>query len=127
MITTYTTPYHYFIIPFTPEQIDSVYITYAQNGENVIEKTITDTSTIIPATKLDNAVFGNEVPPSMNPTDSIITIHLTQEETSQFHFYPAAEKNIAIIQVRVKTATEEVHASRPIRDRISGVLKKEII
>ena len=127
MIQPYTTPYHYFIIPFKPEQVEKVYITYTQNGEIILDKTVDDISLIISATKVDNAYYGDETPPPTKLTDSIITIHLTQEETSQFHFYPAAEKNIAVIQVRVLTTTGNAYASRPIRDRISGVLKKEII
>ena len=35
MIIRGTTPYHSFIIPLTKEEIDTIYVTYWQNGEVV--------------------------------------------------------------------------------------------
>ena len=55
------------------------------------------------------------------------TIHLTQEDTLKFHFYPAAEKNVAVVQIRVLTTEGEAYASEPIHERIFGILKDGVI
>ena len=58
---------------------------------------------------------------------SQVVAHLSQEDTLAFTFYPAAEKNIAVIQVRVLTTDGEAYASLPVRERIFGVLKDGVI
>ena len=55
------------------------------------------------------------------------TIHLTQEDTLSFKFYPAAEKNITAIQIRILDSNGEAYASEVIHERIYGVLKEGII
>ena len=44
MITRGTTPYHSFIIPLTSDEIDTIYVTYLQNGEVVVDKSKEDMS-----------------------------------------------------------------------------------
>jgi hypothetical protein len=58
---------------------------------------------------------------------SQLTIHLSQEDTLKFHFYPAAKKNIAVIQIRILTKDGEAFASMPINERIFGVLHDGVI
>ena len=60
-------------------------------------------------------------------TSSKLTVHLTQEDTLKFHFYPAAEKNIAVIQFRIITNDGEAYVSEPIYKRIFGILKDGVI
>ena len=55
------------------------------------------------------------------------TVHLTQEDTLGFKFWPAAEKNIAVIQIRILTMDDEAFASMPINERIFGVLHDGVI
>ena len=58
---------------------------------------------------------------------SQLTLHLTQEETLKFHFYPAARKNIAVIHIRVLTTDGEAYSSEPIRERIFGTRRDGVI
>ena len=60
-------------------------------------------------------------------TYSQLTLHLTQEETLGFTFYPAAKKNIAVIQIRILTTEGEAYASEPVKERIFGVRHEGII
>ena len=134
MIIRGTTPYHSFILPLEPEQIQVLYITYLQNNTVILDKEYTSESKEIkiePYTdELENASMNeqqSEDEAAQDLTSSLITVHLTQEDTLNFHFYPAAEKNIAVIQIRVLTTDGEAYASEPIRERIFGVLKDGVI
>ena len=128
MIIRGTTPYHSFVLPLTTEEISEVYITYLQNNEIILDKSIGDSDSIEIINIQDE--FENA---SMNePLEDFIpscelTVHLTQEDTLKFHFYPAAEKNIAVIQIRVLTTDGEAYASEPVHERIFGVLKDGVI
>lgn len=113
MITRGTTPYHSFIIPLTSDEIDTIYVTYLQNGEVVVDKSKEDMS----ITDLNDG-SGEDIQPSCQ-----VEVHLTQEDTLSFTFYPAARKNVAVIQIRVKTIDGEAYTSDPIHERIMGVLK----
>ena len=125
MIIRGTTPYHSFVLPLKTEDISKIYITYLQNNEIIVDKTNAE----IEITDIDNE-FENA---SMNePLEDFIpscevTVHLTQEDTLGFHFYPAAEKNIAVIQIRVLTVDGEAYASEPVHERIFGILKDGVI
>ena len=125
MIIRGTTPYHSFVLPLKTEDISEIYITYLQNNEIIVDKTNAE----IEITDIDNE-FENA---SMNePLEDFIpscevTVHLTQEDTLGFHFYPAAEKNIAVIQIRVLTVDGEAYASEPVHERIFGILKDGVI
>lgn len=141
MITRGTTPYHSFILPLSTQQIETLYITYLQNGQVVLEKNLeeielhdllldTEDGFITDTNKGDslpeNNEFQNEDEQEVQ-SYSEATIHLTQEDTLAFKFWPAAEKNIAVIQVRAVTNDGEAFASEPIRERIFGVLKDGVI
>lgn len=128
MITRGTTPYHSFVLPLKTEDISEVYITYLQNREVILDKVLSE-SEAIEIVDIDDE-YENA---SMNePLEDFVpscelTIHLTQEDTLKFHFYPAAEKNIAVIQIRVLTTEGEAYASEPIHERIFGILKDGVI
>lgn len=125
MITRGTTPYHSFVLPLKTEDISEVYITYLQNNEIIVDKSISDVTIIDIDDEYENASM-NEPLEDFVPSCEL-TIHLTQEDTLKFHFYPAAEKNIAVIQIRVLTTEGEAYASEPIHERIFGILKDGVI
>lgn len=125
MIVRGTTPYHSFVLPLTSDQIDTLYITYMQNNEVILDKQLGEEGVEI----IDgNFEFENANVESLTDEDvslipgSQVTVHLAQEETLAFTFYPAARKNIAVIQVRVLTKDGEAFASMPVNERIFGVL-----
>ena len=127
MIIRGTTPYHDFTLPYTVEEIKELYITYLQNEEIILEKSLTSEGVSIcnVSDLYENASV--EETPQDAYTTSELTVHLSQEDTLSFHFYPAARKNIAVIQVRILTTDDEAYASDPIRERIMGVLKDGVI
>ena len=130
MITRGTTPYHTFTLPLSIDSISELFVTYLQNEQVVLEKSLSDGSATIEdvTNDFENASMEDlqseeiEVEPATK-----ITVHLTQEDTLKFHFYPAAEKNIAVIQIRVLDSDGEAYASNPIQERIFGVLKDGVI
>ena len=127
MIIRGTTPYHSFILPILAEDINTIWVSYCQNEEIIFTRTELDESMSV-----DNLtdLYENA---SMEPLTeeeeqySQLTIHLTQEETLKFHFYPAARKNIAVIQIRILTTDGEAYASAPVRERIFGVRPDGVI
>jgi hypothetical protein len=125
MITRGTTPYHSFVLPLKTEDISQVYITYLQNNEVILDKSISDVEITDIENEYENASM-NEPLEDFVPSCEL-TIHLTQEDTLKFHFYPAAEKNVAVVQIRVLTTEGEAYASEPIHERIFGVLKEGVI
>ena len=137
MLTRGTTPYHSFLLPFAAEDIQEIYITYYQNNELVIEKdmsgmTITDVNQDTLNGFITDYNKGDEFSSNDSETEdetvySQAVVHLSQEDTLGFKFYPAAEKNIAVIQIRVLTKDGEAYASLPVRERLFGVLKDGVI
>lgn len=130
MIVRGTTPYHTFIVPMQSESISEVYITYLQNNEVVLDKDKTDVTIKDIVLDTENAEIDDteltEEEPEVVPT-SQITLHLTQEDTLKFKFFPAAEKNIAVVQLRILDSDGEAYASDPVHERIFGVLKDGVI
>ena len=133
-----TTPYHSFTLPLPMEDVVEVYITYWQNGEVVLEKDINDVeltpieqdnNSFITDTNIGDDIGGNNQFYEEEEEIKICqaTVHLTQEDTLKFKFYPAAEKNIAAIQIRVLDGEDEAYASKVINERIYGVLKDGVI
>ena len=126
MIIRGTTPYHSFILPILAEQIEAIYVTYLQNNEVILDKSnLTDDFDIQNLLDLENANV--EILTPEERESSQLTLHLSQEDTLKFHFYPAAKKNIAVIQIRILTTDGEAFASMPINERIFGVLHDGII
>ena len=130
MIVRGTTPYHTFIVPMQSESISEIYITYLQNNEVVLDKDKTDVTIEDIVLDTENAEIDDteltEEEPEVVPT-SQITLHLTQEDTLKFKFFPAAEKNIAVVQLRILDSDGEAYASDPVHERIFGVLKDGVI
>lgn len=128
MIIRGTTPYHNFILPVLVEDIDAAYVTYLQNGKVILDKSsliegdmeINDLSDLY-----ENASMEQLTEEEQHSCQ--LTIHLTQADTLKFIFWPAARKNIAVIQVRLLTKDGEAFASDPIRERIFGVLHDGVI
>ena len=126
MIIRGTTPYHNFILPILAEEISAIYVTYLQNNEVVLDKSSsTDNFEITNLIDLENAQI--EDLSEEEQQSSQLTLHLSQEDTLKFHFYPAAKKNIAVIQIRILTNGGEAFASMPINERIFGVLHDGVI
>ena len=130
MIVRGTTPYHTFIVPMASESIEEVYITYLQNNEVVLDKDKTTVTIEDVELETENAKV-NDTELTEEETEAIptsqITLHLTQEDTLKFKFYPAAEKNIAVVQLRILDTNGEAYASDPMQERIFGVLKDGVI
>lgn len=135
MIMRGTTPFHSFILPFTSDSISDIYITYTQNGQLKVEKATTDIvleditnddSNGFITDENSGDSFGSNDANAVQPEDDTsycqATIHLTQEDTLAFEFFKAAEKNIAVIQIRL-LVDGEAYASFPVKERVFGVLK----
>lgn len=128
MIIRGTTPYHSFILPILAEEIKAVYVTYLQNDEVILDKSSLnpeDGITLTNLVDLENASV--EIMSEEEQASCQLSIHLTQEDTLAFTFYPAARKNIAVIQIRILTTDDEAFASMPINERIFGVLHDGVI
>lgn len=139
IITRGTTPTFDFVIPFTSDSIDEIYITFYQNGETVVEKRRSDV--VITDVEVDNTkpitdmVHGDSIvvndfdyePEAETEICADVSVKLTQEDTLGFTFHPAAEKNIAVVQIRLLDKSEDAYASDPIALRVYGVLKDGVI
>ena len=129
MIIRGTTPYHNFILPILAEDIDTLRVTYCQNEDEIIfrstEATDENMSIVNFVDMLENASM--EQLSEEEQECSQLTLHLTQEETLKFHFYPAARKNIAVIHIRVLTTDGDAYSSEPIRERIFGTRRDGVI
>ena len=136
MIIRGTTPYHRFILPLSAEDIETVYITYLQNNEVILDKSnITDEleiediveETEEPSEEIEEQEEQEETEEVEVLPSSQLTLHLTQEDTLKFHFYPAARKNVAVIQIRILKTDGEAIVSMPINERIFGALHDGVI
>ena len=136
MLRRYTTPYHHFILPFLTNEIDKVTLTYSQNGEILVTKEKQDVTIHDIQELLDNASMGEDIftllmskvgDVSAVAESSLLSVHLTQEETSRFTFHKAAEKNIALAQIRVLDTKGNAFVSRPIKIRVYGSTSEGVI
>ena len=125
MIIRGTTPYHNFILPLLAKDIKEIYVTYLQNKEVILDKSKEDVDINDLVNLYENASIEELSEDERNSCQ--LTVHLTQEDTLKFHFYPAAKKNIAVIQIRILTTDDEAFASMPINERIFGVLHDGVI
>jgi len=127
MIVRGTTPYHTFVLPMESSKIEEIYVTYLQNNEVILDKGISDITLTDDDIDTDNASVEPLEQGEGEGATTTVTVHLSQEDTLKFHFYPAAEKNIAVIQIRVLDSQGEAYASDPIHERIFGILKDGVI
>ena len=128
MIIRGTTPYHSFILPILVEDIDIIWVTYCQNEDIIFERSNEEPDErmeIINLLELENASM--EELTEEEQRCSQLTLHLTQEETLGFTFYPAAKKNIATISIRILTTDGEAYASEPVKERIFGIRHEGVI
>lgn len=99
-----TTPVHTYTVPYKADSIQRVYITYSQNGEPVVEKTIDDV-TISP----------------IDDTSCNVVAHLRQGDTLKFSVGEAT------VQLRILDTNGEAYASAEMRMRIDDILKDGVI
>lgn len=93
-----STPHHEFGIPFPKDAVSDVLITYAQEGEIIVEKTG------------ENVTVG----------DYSVSTDLTQEETLMFSVQPVS------IQLKIKTTEGRVIPSDILPVPVMLVLNKEV-
>ena len=133
MIIRYTTPYHNFVLPFRVDEIDDLDITYTQNGKEITHLGKNDVEIIDVSELIKNASMGqeyiNEIIKNSDELDysSVLKVHLTQEQTSLFTFYRAEEKNIALVQIRVRNIKNDSFNSRPIKIRVYGSISEGVL
>lgn len=127
MIIRGTTPYHNFTLPVLAEEIKAVYVTYLQNNKVILDKTNLRENEIEIHNTFELENTNMEVLTEEENHSCQLTVHLSQEDTLKFHFYPAAKKNIAIIQIRLLTKDGEAFASLPVNERIFGVFHDGVI
>lgn len=129
MLTRGTTPYHNFTLPMKSEDISELYVTYLQNNAVVLEKSLLDDGvTLVDITDMyENGEIDELTPSEEEVSGSQLTVHLSQEDTLNFIFYPDAKRNIAVIQIRLVTGDGEAFASLPVKERVFGVLKDGVI
>lgn len=125
MIIRGTTPYHSFVLPLLKEEIAELWFTYMQNNKVILQKTQADAELTNIVDLLENTSVEELDEEELNSCQAVL--HLTQEDTLKFTFWPAAEKNVAVIQVRLLTTNGEAYASDPVTERIMGVLQDGVI
>ena len=132
MIIRGTTPYHKFILPLSAQDIEAIYVTYSQNDEVILDKTNLvdefEINDIVEQSEESSEETNEEEQGEIEVLPSSqLTLHLTQEDTLKFHFYPAARKNVAVIQIRILKTDGEAIVSMPINERIFGALHDGVI
>lgn len=103
-MTRGTTPTHTFTLPdnLKTATLSAVYITYAQRGETVLEKTLNDVTN----------------------NNGVLTCKLTQADTLAFDVLDQRCKHDTVeVQVRMKTSDGAVMASNIISIPIMDILK----
>lgn len=95
-----TTPTLEFVLPFDTSILVNAYVTFEQNGELVLEKTLEDCVC----------------------QENMISVKLTQEETLKL-----TSGSITEIQIRAKTADGDALASNIIRESTGRILKEGVI
>lgn len=141
-ITRGTTPILNFVLPFNYTEVDNIYATFTQNGEKIIQldNSEFEVSPLLTETEnsdITDSNYGDSFPSNdinfegfdVNEDEGKYYINcalrLTEEQTLGFTFWPAAEKNIAIVQFKVVVG-EEVYVSDPVNFRIYGDLDGQV-
>lgn len=107
-----TSPTHTFIFDFDPQEMfKSMLITYAQNGENVIEKRMEDLS------------FAEDVDDEGDPV-YFAFLKLTQEETNRFS---TKLSSYVYIQIRALTMDDEAVVFQKYKTQLYDVLNDEVL
>ena len=101
-----TTPVHTFLVPFAPSDIANIYLTYSQNDETIVEKSL-------------DGLEIKEVEDEENT--ALVVAHLTQANTLAF------EVGVTFIQIRIYDRHGEAFASQQVRERVQEILKDGVI
>lgn len=102
-----TTQVHTFFMPFDLSNIRDIYVTYVQNEQEIIEKSIEDIN------------FEHQ--------KKAISVELSQYDTLLFHPYTLPGSDIVSIQIRLNTFDGRTMASHIMRTRVYDVLKQGVI
>ena len=102
MIYRGSTPTHTFVFPFELKNITNMYITYRQNGKNIVQKSF----------ETDFESFAADL------KNKEVSIALSQEDTLAFSCGEKYTDNIVEIQIRVLLDSGSVIISDPAHDRI---------
>jgi hypothetical protein len=94
-----STPTHYFRLPYAPEEIKEIWLTYSQSGANLLRKT------------MDELTY----------KDGVWSIRLTQEETNKF------SDVYATAQIRVLLNNGDSFPSEKFRLVVHDVLDDEVM
>lgn len=94
-----STPTHYFRLPYAPEEIKEIWLTYTQNGTKILRKTMND----------------------LTHDDGVWSIRLTQEETNKF------SDAWATAQIRVLLNNGDSFPSKEFRLVVHDVLDDEVM
>ena len=106
MIYRGTTPKHYFQFPFYQNEVESIFVSYWQQGSIKVEK------------QLNDVIF--------NSQDKTIEVDLSQEDTLSFekyNFLDKARDSLILIQIRTKLIDGQCWVCEPIKERLGDVLK----
>lgn len=95
-----TTPINYFDVPVDLTGAAVIYLTYAQGGRTIIEKTIDD----------------------LTVTDDEISVQLTQEDTLAFN-----DRQSVDIQIRARFPDGNAVESDIMRSTVDKILKEGVI
>ena len=110
MIVRGTTQEQIFILPFYLERISQLYVTYFQDGEKILEKSLADGK--------------------FSTTENGFLVNLSQEDTLLFKpskLTQPVKSSLVIIQLRVKLDDNRALASDIIKERVYDVLKDGVI
>lgn len=116
------TLYQTFPLPINMENIANLYVSYSQNDKLILEKKMEDV--IIEDNEVTIEKEGEE---PVTETQTNLTLHLSQEDTLSFIHYPAEEKNIVLVQIRLLANNGDAY-TLPIRHmRVYKAIKNEVI
>ena len=89
-----------FKFPFDASDVKSIFITFKENGETIIEKT------------LDDCTFG----------EGVVSVKISQEDSLKF-----SDNAIVQVQIRVKLTNDETTKSNIMETYTDNILKDGVI
>ena len=110
MIARGNTGFYAIPIPSFESEIVSIFVTYIQRGEVIVEKTIEDV----------------DVGDLLDDQDYIF-YRLSQEDTLKFKETKVPSRDVVEVQVRIKTADGEAYNSIVMNERVQKLLKEGVI
>lgn len=116
------TLYQTFPLPINMENIANLYVSYSQNDKLVLEKKMEDV--IIEDNEVAIEKEGEE---PVTEIQTNLTLHLSQEDTLSFTHYPAEEKNIVLVQIRLLATNGDAYTLPIHHMRVYKAIKNEVI